>query len=196
MFLITNTGRRIDPANPKPSDICLEDIASGLSKEERFDGNTFTPYTVAQHSCLVADLLAAGYAISYPTLQQVQAGLLHDATEAYLGDVVQPLKRLLPDYAKIEALWNVAIYTRFDLEPSLAHSAAVKFADVAAFQCECCQLVPEPEHYELTRDRCCSRFADASQFAKSVEDLHRDRVLTRSQARIRFLETAKFLGIT
>ena len=84
----TAHGRWIDLANVLPSDIDIYDIAHSLSRIGRFNGHTRWPwiYSVAQHSCQVARRLPDDLALE---------GLLHDAAEAYIGDITRPLKKLL-----------------------------------------------------------------------------------------------------
>jgi 5'-deoxynucleotidase YfbR-like HD superfamily hydrolase len=94
----TRTGL-VDLLNPDPKTITLEAIAHGLSQINRWAGATEFPVSVAQHSILVMEIFLRlcpnlrPYAI-YP--------LLHDAHEAFIGDVSAPLKSLLPDYKLIE----------------------------------------------------------------------------------------------
>ena len=89
----THTGRRFYPLDPRQDDIALTDIAHALSHVCRFGGHCRHFYSVAQHSVLVASILP-------PRLQL--AGLLHDATEAYLIDLPTPIKAALPDYKVME----------------------------------------------------------------------------------------------
>lgn len=86
-WLGTVSGRKIDFINPDPDEINIEDIATGLSNVARFAGQTEGHYSVAQHShhCSV-------YCNEYPL-----EALLHDASEAYMGDCPRPLKDLLGD---------------------------------------------------------------------------------------------------
>jgi len=84
----TKSGRRVALLNPSPSQIVIGDIAHGLAHQCRFNGQTSKFYSVAQHSVLVASILPRELRL---------AGLLHDASETYLGDVVQPLKELFND---------------------------------------------------------------------------------------------------
>lgn len=89
-WIQTKTGKRMNPFNPKPEDICLEDIAWALSMKCRFGGHVSRFYSVAEHCVRVSDLLnTEGYT---PNIQMY--GLLHDAPEAYLPDTPRPLKRL------------------------------------------------------------------------------------------------------
>ena len=84
-MLTTFTGRRIDLIDMQPSDICIEDIAHSLACVNRFNGHTVRPVSVAQHSVYVKRLVDG-------TPFALQA-LLHDASEAYIGDVTKWLKQ-------------------------------------------------------------------------------------------------------
>jgi len=72
----------------------LDDIVHSLSLMNRFNGAALFPYSVAQHSLHVASLLPAELRLE---------GLLHDAAEAYIGDMVSPLKQVMPEYKSVEA---------------------------------------------------------------------------------------------
>lgn len=132
----TYTGRMLDLSNPRPEDICLEDIAHHLARVCRFGGAVHEYYSVASHSVMVATIVAASdYRVS-GYLQR--SALLHDATEAYLGDMVSGLKRLNPDYKVLEALWGAAIEARFDVR--FRHCPIIKDADLRARLSECRDL--------------------------------------------------------
>lgn len=81
--IMTRSGRRVDLFNPHPDTIVIEDIAHGLALTNRYGGQTELPYSVAQHSVLVSRMMPEGFRMD---------ALLHDASEAYLGDVQSPLK--------------------------------------------------------------------------------------------------------
>lgn len=121
----TISGRIINLINPDPSSIHLEDIAHSLSHLCRFNGHSNRFYSVAQHSVLVADLL--------PKELQL-LGLMHDATEAYLGDVATPLKRLIPEYQRIENNFWQSVSTKFNLPESIPQE--VWEADLTALAIE------------------------------------------------------------
>ncbi|OFW44758.1 MAG: hypothetical protein A3J29_07940 [Acidobacteria bacterium RIFCSPLOWO2_12_FULL_67_14b] len=114
----TFTGRDVYPLAPDPDAIAIEDIAHHLALQNRFAGATVEPYSVAQHSVLVSYCCDPADALH---------GLLHDAAEAYLGDLVRPLKRLglLGGYRAIEAQLQVVIYGRFGLAPETPASVKV-----------------------------------------------------------------------
>lgn len=121
-WLGTNTGKRIDLLNPDPGQICLEDIAMGLYHVPRFMGQTRSHYSVAAHSASVASLVHDEYKL---------AALLHDATEAYIGDVPTPLKDMLGDrYRDIERALSQAIAKAFNCPHDLCNlPEAIKKAD-------------------------------------------------------------------
>lgn len=83
-WIQTYTGKKMYPLDPLPEEICIADIAHALSYINRYTGHARFGISVAQHSALVAKLL--------PKKLQL-AGLLHDAAEAYLGDVSRPVKK-------------------------------------------------------------------------------------------------------
>lgn len=96
----TASGRLLDLMEPAPDSICLGDLAEGLSKTARWGGHTpDAMYSAAQHSVLVARQLR-GRAALY--------GLLHDAHEAYIGDILSPLARALTAYGGGEGLELIA----------------------------------------------------------------------------------------
>lgn len=112
-WMITFTGRRFYPGDPRANDVCIEDVAHALSRICRFGGHSREHYSVAQHSVYVADAVAAFGGSRLETFH----GLLHDAAEAYVGDVVWPLKRhdLMAGYAAIEGGVETAIAVHFGL---------------------------------------------------------------------------------
>lgn len=106
-WIETYSGKQIDLLHPDPKQFELEDIFRALLNVPRFGGHTKQFYSVAMHSYNVAQLLP---------LELKFQGLMHDATEAFIGDMPTPFKRLLPDYKKAEnRLWE-AIAFRFGIE--------------------------------------------------------------------------------
>jgi hypothetical protein len=108
--IMTQSGRYFSFTEATPDGIHIEDIAHALSHLCRFTGHTREFYSVAQHSVMVS--------YSVPPEMALE-GLLHDATEAYVGDVSRPLKMLLPEYQKIESfVWSL-IAKRFGIAEDL-----------------------------------------------------------------------------
>lgn len=103
----THTGRMVNPLDPKPEDICLEDIAHALSLQCRFNGHTKTFYSVAQHSINVATMLGD---------KSAPWGLMHDAAEAYVGDVARPIKELIPGFSEMEDVVLSVIGKKYGLK--------------------------------------------------------------------------------
>lgn len=108
-----HSGRLINLANPDPSDLDIEDIAHALSLICRFTGHVNEFDSVAQHSLIVSYTVPEEDAL---------AGLMHDATEAYLTDVSRPLKSMLPEYKVLEQRMWEAIAERFYLPTDLPAS--------------------------------------------------------------------------
>jgi 5'-deoxynucleotidase YfbR-like HD superfamily hydrolase len=124
-YLCTYTGKHFNYENIKPESIDIEDIAHALSNICRFNGHLMQFYSVAQHSVFVSTLVAPAIALE---------ALLHDAAEAYLCDVPNPLKQLLPDYQRIESQVHAAICDKFNIPAK--PSPEVKTADLIALATE------------------------------------------------------------
>lgn len=134
----TYSGVDFDLLHPQPSMVCIADIAHSLAHLCRFQGHGMRFYSVAEHSLHVAYGLArAGHPVDV-----VRLGLLHDAAEAYCGDVVTPLKRLLPDYSRIEKNIERLILEKFHL--SGVPWDAVKDIDEIMYYTEAYKLLPKP----------------------------------------------------
>lgn len=120
------SGRRLDLIDPSPVDVEIEDIAHGLARVARWNGQTKGPhaYSVAQHSVFVEALASA----LMPDLSaQARAMvLLHDAPEYVVGDMISPFKAVLGgDYKSVEQRLLAAIHLRFGLPPSAPKPVAV-----------------------------------------------------------------------
>lgn len=122
----TFTGRQFWPCDPRPEDVCIEDIAHALSMQCRFAGHCRTFYSVAEHSVRVSWYIESRTETLYGTKL---AGLLHDATEAYCVDVPRPLKRHLVGYAEIEGRLARVIEQWAGLAPCALDAPTVKRAD-------------------------------------------------------------------
>lgn len=137
------SGRRLDLLDPSPLDIEIEDIAQGLSRVARWNGQTEGDwaFTVAQHSLLVEDL--AGRLKPNIAERWRLAALLHDAAEYVVGDLISPFKAAVgADYKSFEVRLASAVHVRFGLPAALPESltALIKRADHAAAYLEATQL--------------------------------------------------------
>ena len=129
-FVETRSGLKVNVQNPAVDAFDIKDIAYALSNTCRFNGHCAGFYSVAEHSVAVALRLPRNLRL---------AGLLHDATEAYLGDVPSPIKQFLPDYKEMEHVFTVAIGKKFDVD---LFDPAIKEADVDALFTEAHFLIP------------------------------------------------------
>lgn len=128
--MMLRSGAWFDFLDPESSDFTIEDIAAGLSKTCRYAGQCNAFYSVAEHSLLVCDVLP----------QHAFAALMHDAAEAFIGDVTRPLKQLLPEFKRIEARVEDAIFERFGVPAPMPKE--VKHADLRVLAAEQMQLMP------------------------------------------------------
>ncbi|SDG52643.1 hypothetical protein SAMN05216241_11819 [Limimonas halophila] len=137
------SGRRLDLVNPSPLDIEIDDIAHGLSRVARWNGQTYGewPFSVAQHALLV-EHIAGKLRTSTPKRWRL-AILLHDAPEYVLGDLITPFKAAMDtDYKQLENRLETAILLRFGLPGELPDwvRRLCKRADTAAAYLEGTQL--------------------------------------------------------
>lgn len=137
----TYTGKLVDLANFTVEDVRLADIAHALAVINRFTGHTVAPYSVAQHSVEVSELVAPEHALW---------GLMHDASEAYLGDVARPLKVMLPDYKALEEHVQQTIAKAFHL--SWPIPPEVKEADNRALLAEKRELLSVQHDWNIKAD--------------------------------------------
>ena len=131
-WILTNSRRHLDLSTPDPEAIEIGDIALGLSRECRFSGQTRWFYSVAQHSVLASRIVPEKFALE---------ALLHDATEAYLRDLPSPLKRLVPEYARIEQVFDRVLRKCFGLPEEM--SPPVHQADRILLATEKRDLMPD-----------------------------------------------------
>ncbi len=134
-YIKTHSGKDFDLIDTTHNDFELEDVAHALSNICRFCGHVKEFYSVAQHSVMVSYLVEP---------QNALIGLLHDASEAFVGDVAKPLKELLPDYKQVEARIEEFVLGRFGIDP---HNmpADIKRADLIALVTEQRDLMSGPD---------------------------------------------------
>src|SRR5690349_8864599 len=107
-WITTFTGKKFHLFDPQLDEICIEDIAHALSLICRFGGHLPEHYSVAQHSILVSQLVPQDLTLE---------GLLHDAEETYIGDMVRPLKLEMPEFNVVTRNIQSKIIKKFQLFP-------------------------------------------------------------------------------
>ncbi len=181
------SGRRLDLLNPSPVDIELSDIAHGLARVARWNGQTIGdyPFSVAQHSVLVMALFAARMPEA-PPRDRLYA-LLHDAPEYVMGDIISPLKSAMGgDYRDLEKKLLNAIHIRFSLPANrpAALDRVIKKADRDAAYFEAVNLAG----FEVAEARRYFGAPDLAQF--EVDGFERlIRPWPTQEAHDRFVET-------
>jgi uncharacterized protein len=137
------SGRRLDLLNPSPADIEIEDIAHGLARVARWNGQTTGTHalSVAQH-VMIVEVITSDLAPQWPQAYRL-AALLHDAPEYVIGDLISPFKTAIGlDYKAFELKLLAAIHERFGLPATLPAdvTAHIKHADRIAAYYEATQL--------------------------------------------------------
>lgn len=137
------SGRRLNLLDPSPLDIEIEDIALGLARNTRWNGQTSGSHgwSVAQHSDFVVDIVRR--LRPRATARLLMVAKLHDASEYVTHDLITPLKSVVGDvFKEVESRLTQAIYMRFGLEPTVASAdyALIKRADHIAAATEAVQL--------------------------------------------------------
>lgn len=157
--ILTAEGTFFDFTNPEASVFGIKSIAHALSHICRYTGHCREFYSVAQHSVLVSYAVPPEHAL---------AGLLHDAAEAFIGDVAKPLKRLLPDYQALEKRVEAAMFARFGLPAELPDS--VKRADLVLLLTEKRDLMPSHADREWHIDGAPPMLAEALFMANKMAE--------------------------
>ena len=182
------SGRRLDLLDPSPMDIEIEDIAHGLARVARWNGQTIGEhgFSVAQHSCIVEEI--AAYIQPQLEPRWRLAALLHDASEYVIGDMISPFKAALGvSYKDFEERLEHAIHARFGLPAKTPApiKKLIKQADRACAYFEATQLAgfthaeslgffgPLPAGLEITLH---------PQSAKEAQDRYVQRFHTLSEA--------------
>ena len=137
------SGRRLDLLDPSPFDIEVEDIARGLARVARWNGQTSGDhaFSVAEHSVIVEDIF--GQICPNASREDRLAALLHDAAEYVIGDMISPFKQALGiDYKAFEARLDEAVHVRFGLPAKIkpALKKNIKKADIYCAWFEATQI--------------------------------------------------------
>lgn len=135
--IMVRSGSYFDLAAPTPDMVNIHDIAWALSMTTRYGGHCTEFYSVAQHCVHVAQWVDKPLKL---------AALLHDAAEAYVGDVVQPLKTMLPGFKEIENDVLGAIALKFGVPFSQFKHPDIKTADMCMLRTEQLYVTPNPDH--------------------------------------------------
>lgn len=149
-FITTHSGHSVHMASPTPRMIDPVDIGRSLSRICRFGGHTRQHYSVAQHCVLASQFVPAEHQLT---------ALMHDATEAYIGDMVSPLKALMPEFKRIEGRFWAAIAERFGLPGAMDPCIKKIEAWPKVFRIPCDSLVPNSRAEENAAEPLASFFA-------------------------------------
>lgn len=141
-WMLTYTGATFDLRHADPAAISSLDIAHALSQLNRYTGHASRPYSVAEHSLLVVEILQRELCVHQP--QVLLAGLMHDAHEAYTNDVATPMKQLLGEVWRVtEDHIQRQVLQRFGLmETYVRNQGIIKMADTIALATERRDLLP------------------------------------------------------
>lgn len=142
-WIQTYSGVAFDLVKPVPAMVVVRDVAHALANIGRYTGHAEVFYSVAQHCVLMSRLVDPRYAL---------AALVHDAPEAYVGDMAAPLKRMCPDFACVEQRVTVAVLEaligRSALRPE--EEAAIRHADLRMLATERRDLLgPHPRPWVI-----------------------------------------------
>jgi hypothetical protein len=110
-FITLHNGKRISVFNPKPEDIDIETIARGLSMQARYNGQCDRFLSVAEH-CVNCSIVGE----KFYSRDIAFAALLHDAAEAYVGDLIRPIKVFCDKYSEAEDAFEKAIIKKFNIK--------------------------------------------------------------------------------
>lgn len=199
--IVTSEGLVFDLSNPQPGSVNIHDIANHLSKLCRFTGATYNFYSVAEHSVFCAEICEMlGFR------EHAFEALMHDACEAYVGDVSQPLKTLMcaqslnefePSFVEEQARVDSVVRKVFKL-PNI-ETDVVTAADRLAFWCEFQSLVSPDFCIDYPLDDCreyvASRFRKNQQKVFELADNYLLKCLDPHDAESLFLETYNKLSI-
>lgn len=157
-----STGSHFYPLDPLPQDVDYLDVARGLATECRYAGHVrqdapYPFYSVAEHSVMVSQFAAAlaherGFSV-LDVLEAERWGLHHDDTEAFIGDMIRPLKyqREMRQFRRAEARIEVAVRAAFSLRPSREVEVLVDEVDSRILTDEIAQVIRRPDMDRVRR---------------------------------------------
>ena len=139
-WMQTFTGHKFWPLDPRLEDVRIEDIAHALAYICRFGGHTSSFCSIAEHSIYVSEICDPEDAL---------AGLFHDAAEAYVGDMIRPLKdsgsTMAEQYCLIEKRVLSAVFARFQIDHMSQALDRIKVADTRVLLAEAHRLMGDPD---------------------------------------------------
>lgn len=138
--MIVAAGHYVDLVAPDPDDIDIHSIGAALSKICRFGGHVPRFYSVAEHSVLAATTAVEHEGVNCSAA--IKAVFLHDAAEAYIGDMIRPLKNMMGEFRRIERLFERAIEQRFNVDFQ-EHGDLIKRVDNILLLAEKKKLFPD-----------------------------------------------------
>lgn len=161
-FQVNSAGGQWWPLDPRPKDFEIETIAHHLAMICRYGGATRSFYSVAEHSVLVSQHVPQGIALH---------GLIHDAAEAVVSDIIRPLKELpaFDEFRRVESVVHEAICQRFGIQWDPVVEATVSAIDRRLVIDECLALIPNGERYLLLKGYDLADRLDADVVAYSPE---------------------------
>lgn len=145
----TLMGNTFDPKSGIITEVNVVDIGHALSNICRYAGHCRKFYSVAEHSVLVSRIIAKLWPDDH---NAIRAGLLHDATEAYVTDLPTPIKVLVPEYISIEDTLAVKIAKSFHVKWDEETTRRVKKADMIALATEARLLFEDVSHWDSIRE--------------------------------------------
>jgi hypothetical protein len=140
--ILLYSGEYFDFLDPEHSVFAIEDVAQGLAQTCRFAGQSSRFYSVAEHSVHMS------YAVPP---EHAYAALMHDAAEAFIGDMSKPLKDLLPEYKAIEKRIEAAVFARFEVPNPMP--PCIKEYDIRMLATEQQQIMRNNDGWDYTRGR-------------------------------------------
>lgn len=139
-WIITACGQVMDMRTPQPAAVMAGDIAHHLAQLNRFTGAAARPYSVAEHSLLVLEIVDRCFQLD---IHGRLVALMHDAHEAYIQDITTPAKAEIEGWRTFEGRFERIVRTAFALHTAAhEHAEAVRMADLIALATERAQLLP------------------------------------------------------
>lgn len=140
-WMQTFTGVKFNVLHPRAEDVRIEDIAHGLAYTCRYGGQATRYYSVAEHCVIMSRFM--------PAARHLKQALLHDSAEAYIGDLIRPVKHQpeLAEFRKIESKIEVQVFKRFGIDSTAESDKAVKLTDNRILIDEITQLMADPKMY-------------------------------------------------